>query len=145
RYFGMLDVIHIHDACPDRVTLVDFDAECLEAVQRIYPRTWNYVLSDYKDFLREAVERGLVYDLIVADPWRVQCAEVGFDLLPTIMGMCSDMFVMHYVQEMFEELGVAREDLAGLSRAITQRTGVAVVATQMVERSTENCWLVLRK
>jgi hypothetical protein len=145
RYYGMLDVIHIHDAGPDQVTLVDFDAECLEAVQRIYPRQWNYVLSDYKDFLREAEARGLVYDLIVADPWRVQCPEVGFDMLSTIMSLCSDMFVMHYVKEMFDELGVAWTDFAGLSRAIKERTGVDVMVTDMVERSTENCWLVLRK
>lgn len=145
RYYGTLDVIHIRDACPDQVTLVDFDAECLEVVQRIYPREWTYILSDYKDFLRQAEERGLEYDLIVADPWRFQCPEVGWDMLPTIMARCSDMFVMHYVKEMFDELGVGPEDLDGLSRAITQRTGVDVVVTEMVERSSENCWLVMCK
>lgn len=145
RYYGVLDVIHINDVCPDRVTLVDVDEECLGTAQRIYPGDWTYICSDYKEFLARAEEQGLVYDLIVADPWRLQCPEVGFDMLPTIMARCSDMFVMHYVKEMFEELGVAQTDFAGLSRALRQRTGVELVVTEMVERSTENCWLVLRK
>ena len=145
RYYGVLDVIHINDLCPDRVTLVDFDAECLAAVQRIYPGDWTYICADYKDFLAQAEAQGLVYDLIVADPWRLQCPEVGFEMLPRIMARCSDTFVMHYVREMFEELGVAQTDFPGLSHAIRQRTGVEVVVTEMVERSTENCWLVLRK
>jgi hypothetical protein len=67
REYGVIDVIHIHDASPGQVTLVDLDAECLEVVQQIYPREWTYVHADYKDFLRQAEERGLVYDLIVAD------------------------------------------------------------------------------
>ena len=158
RFCGVLDTIHLYDAHPDHVTLVDFDAASLEIMQRIYPRDWTYVCSDYKDFLRQAAERDQEYDLIVADPWRGQCPEVGFDMLPTIMGRCSGVYVAHYVKEMFNELGVrpidrifihreyiAPDNLVRLSRAIGQRTGVDVVVTETVARSTENCWLVMRK
>jgi hypothetical protein len=145
REYGVIDVIHIHDAAPDRVTLVDLDEECLDVVRRIYPREWTYIHADYKEFLREAEERGLEYDLIVADAWRAMCPEVGFDMFPTIMARCSDTFVAHYVKEMFEELGVGPDDLEGLSRSITRRTGVDVVATESLQRGSENWWLVLRK
>lgn len=145
RFYGLMDVIHIHDICPDTVTLVDLDAECLEAMQQIYPRDWTYVHADYKDFLRKAEERGLNYDLIVADPWRSQCVEVAFDMLPRIMRRCTGLFIVHYVPETFEELGVAPDDLDGLSRALSHRTGVDVLVTERVERGIQNCWLVIRE
>lgn len=145
RFYGMLDVVYIHDIWPDRVTLVDLDLDCLEVTRQIYPPEWQYIHADYKEFLRQAEQQGLVYDLIVADPWRSQCPEVGFDMLPTIMDRCSDLFVMHYVDEMFEELGVTKADFPALSHAIKQRTGVDVAVIEWVERSRENGWLVMRK
>ena len=145
REYGVIDVIHIHDLCQDEVTLVDFDPNCLNVLRMIYSRDWNYVEADYKEFIREAAERGLIYDLIVADPWRAMAPEVGFDMFATIMARCSDTIVIHYVKEMFDELAVAPEDLDALSAAITQRTGVDIVVTERMERGTENCWLVIRK
>jgi hypothetical protein len=73
------------------------------------------------------------------------CPEVAFDMFPTIMARCSDMFIGHYINEMFDELGVAPEDLEGLSQAIARRTGVDVVVTERLQRGSENCWLVMRK
>lgn len=145
RFSGVLDVIHIHDCFPDHVTLVDFDEPSLAAMRLIYPADWTYVHARYQDFLREAAERGLEYDLIVADPWRGDCPEVGFEMLPAIMKLCSDTFVTHYVKEMFDELGVDREDLPALAPAIARRTGVDVAVADMLTRGADNCWLVLRQ
>jgi hypothetical protein len=59
RFYGIADVIHIHDAAADHVTLVDLDTECLEAMQRIYPREWMYVNADYSDFRRQAAKSAI--------------------------------------------------------------------------------------
>jgi hypothetical protein len=145
RFYGLMDVINIYGIEPDQVTLVDRDAECIEAMRQIYPREWNYVASDYEDFLRHAEEHRLRYDLIVTDPWAGQCKEVGLDGLPRIMDLCTDLYVTHYTQKMCDELGVALEDLDGLSRAIAQRTGVDVAVTATLRRSYLNGWVVMRR
>lgn len=145
REYGVIDVIHLHDLCPHAVTLVDFDPICLDVLRRVYSPDWNYIEADYKDFIRQAAERDLVYDLIVADPWRAMAPEVGFDMFATIMARCSDTIIIHYVKEMFDELGVAPDDLDALSSAITQRTGVDIIVTERLQRGSENCWLVIRK
>jgi hypothetical protein len=143
--YGRHEVIAVLDACPDQVTLVDYHKEYLDDMRRIYPAEWNYVHADYKEFLREAEEKDWTYDLIVADPWSGMCRQVGLEMLPVIMGRCTDMFICHYGQDMFAELGAGPDDLDGLSRAIREMTGVDVVATEWVPRGGGAGFLVLRK
>jgi hypothetical protein len=145
EYYGKLDIIHIHDAAPEYVTLLDYNPEFMEGMRLIYPRDWVYVCADYKEFLRDAEAGGLTYDLIAADPWRGMCREVALDRLPEIMRLCTDTLIMHYATETFEELGAAPEDFPALSRAIERRTGVPIEVTGWVERSRENGCLVMRK
>ena len=143
--YGIHDVIHVHDICPDHVTLVDSNANSLDDIRQINPPEWTYVKADYKAALREAAESGSTWDLIVADPPLALCPEVAFEMLPMIMARCTDMFVCHYGRGMFEELGVSQDDFTGLSRAIGRRTGVDVVVTDREDRSRFNCFLVMRK
>jgi hypothetical protein len=144
-FYGRSDVIHVHDACPDQVTLVDYHAPSLEEMKLIYPPDWTYVHEDYKEFLRQADQDGLTYDLIVCDAFKDLGEKVGWDSLPTIMRLCSDTFITNYFPEMFGALGVEPDDLDGLSRAATQRTGVDVVFNRTLERSNGVYWVVMRK
>jgi hypothetical protein len=145
HYYGRSDVIHIYDAAPGRMTLVDLDRHSLDDMQRIYPKAWTYVHQDFASFLRDAEEKGLSYDLIVSDPYRGHGQTIAWEFLPLVMRLCSDTFITNYFVEMFDELGVGPEDLARLSRAIAVRTGVAVEVTQTVHRSGDVHWVVMRK
>jgi hypothetical protein len=144
-YYGRNDVIHIHDIYPDEVTLVDANAEAMNGMQLIYPAEWSYAVVDFQEFLDQAPQRGLSYDLIVCDPFRGLGVAVAWDLLPTIMGLCTDTYITNYFVEMFGELGVAKDDLDGLSRAVKARTGVDVAITEVMERSSDVSWVVMRK
>jgi hypothetical protein len=144
-YYGRNDVIHILDACPEHVTLVDLNAEAMDAMRLIYPNTWNYVVADRRVFLDQAREGGLTYDVIVCDPPRPLAPEIAWDLLPTIMCLCSDTFITDYFHEMFDDLGAEQNDLDRLSRAVKQRTGVDVIVTDVEERNKDVCWVVMKK
>lgn len=145
RFYGLMDVINIYDISPGHVTLVDRDGDCINAMQKIYPQGWSYIQSDYEDFLRQAEEQNLVYDLVVTDPWAAQCKEVGLDGLQRMMDRCEDLYVTHYTQKMLDELGVDLEDLDGLSRAIGQWTGIDVTVTATLRRSYLNAWVAMRR
>ena len=144
-FYGRSDVIHVLDACPEQVTLVDLHQPSLADMALIYPRHWNYVHADFQAFLRQAEAQRLSYDLILCDPFREPAEAVAWEALPTIMRLCSDTFITNYFVEMFEELGVAPDDLAGLSRAVKDRTGVDVEFTETVHRSSAVYWAVMRK
>jgi hypothetical protein len=144
-YYGRNDVIHIHDIGPDHVTLVDSNADALNDIQLIYPRDWTYICTGFEQFLNQAAERRESYDLIVSDPPKALGVAAAWDMLPTIMGMCSDTYITNYFTEMFDQLGVAHDDLDGLSRAVRARTGVDVAFTEMMERNSTVCWAVMRK
>jgi hypothetical protein len=137
-YYGRNDIIHIL-ACPEHVTLVDLNAEAMDAMRLICPNTWSYVVADERVFLDQAREGGPTYDGVVCDPPRPLAPEIAWDLLPTIMCLCLDTFITDYFHEMFDDLGVGRSDLHGLSRAVKQRTGVGVVVTDVKERSKDAC------
>jgi hypothetical protein len=144
--YGRSDVIHIHDVGPEHVTLVDKNAECLEDMRLIYPGGWAYVWADYEEFLgRQAAECEQPYDLIVADPPLTLLAQVAWDSLPAIMSLCSDTFITFYTTAMCDQLGVAPDDLAGLSRSVKAKTGVDVAFTQMMERNSAAFWYVMCK
>jgi hypothetical protein len=145
RFFGRQDVIRVHNAGPDSVTLVDNDAAGMENMRMIYPAHWNYVTADYGEFLAQAAQSGSSYDLIVADPWKTMCDKVAWDALPTIMRICSDTFITGYSSEMFKELNVQPDDLDGLSRAVGERTGVGIVFTQTVLRTYPVYWAVMKR
>jgi hypothetical protein len=127
------------------VTLVDLHEPSLEDIKRIYPRHWNYVHADFRDFLRQAEEQGLSYDLIMCDPFKDFGEAVAWEALPAIMRLCSDTFITNYFVEMLRELGVGPDDLAGLSRAVKDKTGIDVEFTETVHRSEAVYWAVMRK
>ncbi len=144
RFYGRSDVIHIHDARPDAVTLVDNDAPAMADMKLIYPSHWDYVTGDYKEFLAAAVEAGHSYDFIIADQWVNMAREVAWEFLPTIMKLCSDTFITNYRDEMFAELNLRPDDLAGLSEAISAKTGTEIAFTQVIPRSKPAYWAVMR-
>ena len=145
RFYGLMDVINIYDIGPGHVTLVDRDGECIDAMRQIYPPEWTCVQSDYEDFLRQAEEQKLVYDLVVTDPWAAQCKEVGLDGLGRMLDRCEDLYVTHYTQKMLDELGVELDDLEGLSQAIGRWTGIDVTVTATLRRSYLNGWVAMRR
>jgi len=144
-FLGRSDVIHVYDASPEHVTLVDRLSDPLEEMKLIYPSSWEYVCSDYSEALRMATTRQLSYDLVVADQPEPIAKEVAWDCLPMIMNLCTDSFITNYFVEMFTDLGVACDDLSGLSQAVTLRTGVEVVFTQTMKRSDAVYWVVIRR
>ncbi len=144
RFYGRADVIHIHDAHPDAVTLVDNDASRMADMKLIYPPHWNYITADYEEFLAEAVASGRSYDFIVADQWAFMGKTVAWDLLPAIMKICSDTFITNYRDEMFEELNLRPTDLAALSEAVSEKTGTEIAFTQIMPRSKPAYWAVMR-
>jgi hypothetical protein len=143
--YGRSDVIHIHDICPDHVTLVDIRGDSLNDMQLIYPSDWTFVCFDFMHFLNQVAGWQQSYDLIVADTPEDFAMELAWDLLPTMMRLCSDTFITHYFTEMFDQLGVAPDDLEGLSRAVKARTGVDVAFTEMMERNSTVYWAVMRR
>ena len=146
RFYGRSDVIHVHDICPDHMTLVDYDAPSMEDMKLIYPVQWTYICTDYKEFLQQASQSGLSYDLIVCDEWPWIAKEVVWDSLPTIMKLCSDTFIADYFGAMLVEFGHRARRSGGIHpRAVTQRTGVDVVFTQMMSRGRDVYWAVMRK
>ncbi len=145
RFYGRADVIHVHDAGPDTVTLVDNDALLMTDMKSIYPSHWHYVTADYKQFLADAAQSGMSYDFIVADPWLTMAREVAWDFLFKIMNICSDTFITNYSDEMFSELNLRPDDLAGLSRAVNERSGTKVTFTQVIPRAKPAYWAVMRK
>ena len=145
RFYGRADVIHIHDAGPDTVTLVDNDAARMTDMKLIYPPHWNYVIGDYKEFLAEAVRSDWKYDVIIADLWRSMAREVAWDFLPTIMSICSDTFIVNYFDDMFEELQVPPTDLVGLSQAVSERAGIKIAFTQIEPRQSPVYWALMRQ
>ena len=144
-FYGRSDVIHVHAAGPDQVTLVDLHGPSLADMKLIYPAHWRYVCADFRDFLGQAETEGGFYDLIVSDPFRGVETAVAWELLPNIMRLCSSTFITNYFIEMFLELGVAADDVEGLTRAIRQRTGVDIVVTEIVPRNADVSWVVMRK
>jgi hypothetical protein len=140
--FGRSDVIHIHDACSQRVTLVDIHADCLADMQLIYPAHWTFACMDYKQFLANQGPKS--YDLIVADPPLSLVNEVVWDQLPTIVDRCSDTFITNFTAEICDQLGAARNDLEGLSRALKAKIGVDVAFVEMMERNSSVYWAVMR-
>jgi hypothetical protein len=145
RFYGRADVIHVHDANPDTVTLVDNDAPAMVDMKLIYPANWNYITADYREFLAEAVRSGRSYDVIVADPWLTMAREVAWDMLPRFLDICSDTFITNYSPEMFNELHVQPNDLNGLAFAIKRLTSIDAVITQSLVRNSEVSWVVMRK
>jgi len=145
RFYGRADVVHVHDAGPAAVTLVDSDARAMRDMKLIYPPHWNYVASDYQEFLSEAARSGRSYDVVVTDPWLTMAKEVAWDSLPMFMEICADTFITNYSTEMFDELNVPPDDLEGLRRVVGRRTGVDAAVTQVLARNSAVSWVVMRK
>lgn len=144
-FYGRSDVIHVHDAAPERATLVDLHGPSLDDMRLIYPAHWRYVCADFRDFLAQAEADDISYDLIVSDPFRGVETAIAWELLPAIMRLCSKTFVTNYFVEMFKELGVAANDVDGLSRAVRERTGVDATVTEIVLRNPDVSWVVMCK
>lgn len=144
NFYGRSDVIHIHDAAPEHVTLVDLDLPSLEDMRLIYPAHWTYINQDYETFLHNAAADGLSFDLVVCDPYRGHGKTVAWQLLPTVMRLCSDVFITNYFGEMFEELAVGPEDVGRLSRAVRGHTGVNIEILNVIHRAADVYWVVMR-
>jgi hypothetical protein len=68
-FLGVNDAIYMAAAGLADVTVVDIDAGKLDAMQRLYPRTWEFVLADAFDFLDGQLGAGTRYDVVSADPF----------------------------------------------------------------------------
>lgn len=145
RFYGRVDVIHVHDACPDFVTLVDNDAEATQDMKKIYPGDWDFIISDYQDFLRHVTQDGAQFDLIVADPAPWMAKEVAWDNLPIIMNMCRETLITNYFTDMLDELAVDADDLNRLSFAVSQKAGIEVAFSQMLPRGAGAYWAVIHR
>lgn len=145
RFYGRDDVIHVHDVCPDHVTLVDDDAQSMADMKLIYPGDWSFVTDDYRRFFQRAAEVGAKFDLIICDEWPSMAKEVAWDCLPTIMSICSDMLIINYTTEMLDELNVSAHELRRLSTAVSQRTGIDVAFSKMSPLGANACWAVIHK
>jgi hypothetical protein len=146
-FYGRADVIHVYDAAPKTATLVDNLSEHLENMKLIYPLNWEFVSADYEVFLAEASQSPKTYDLIISDHSTEMARKVLWDYLPVIMNLCSDTLIGNYLRDMILELGVQPDDLAGLSRAVSRKTGVDVTFSQMLERGPNYgvYWAVMHK
>ena len=145
RFYGKDDVIHVHDVNPDHVTLVDDDAQSIEDMKLIYPEDWSFVVDDYRRYLQRALEVGAKFDLIVCDEWPAMAKEVAWECLPLIMNLCSDMLIINYTAEMFDELNVSMHELRRLSTAVSKKTGVEVAFSKMSPLGANACWAVIHK
>jgi hypothetical protein len=144
-FYGRNDVINIYDVGPDHVTLVDLNTESLNEMKLIYPSEWTFANVEYKEFLYQARIDSLSYDLVVCDPPRNLAPEVAWEVLPTIMDICSGKYVTEYLHQMFDQLGVAHDDPNALSRSIKAKTGVDVVVTEIMNRAADVYWVVMHK
>ena len=68
-FLGVNDVIHLAAAGLADVTVVDLDAEKLDAMRVLYPRTWKFVSADAFDFVDRQCASGARYDVVTADPF----------------------------------------------------------------------------
>jgi transposase-like protein len=144
RFYGRSDVIRVHDGCIDDVTLVDNDPAGLDGMKAIYPAHWRYIVSDYTQFLASAAQLGSSYELVVADQWMNMCREVAWQHLADIMRICTGILITNYTRDMFEELGIQPDDLAALSRAVSDKTGEPVEFIEAMPRNPPVYWVVLQ-
>jgi hypothetical protein len=144
NFYGRSDVIHVHGAAPDSVTLVDNDAVRIERMKRIYPADWTFFCGDYREFLQQAAAAERRFDLVVADPPRAMIAEVAVDALAPIVQLCSETIIVNFLKEMCDELGAAPDDLEALSRVVERRSGVAVSFVELLPRGPDIYWAVMR-
>ncbi len=67
-FLGINDAIHFAAAGLAEVTVVDIDAERLDAMRALYPRSWELVAADAFDFVQRRHAAGERYDIVSADP-----------------------------------------------------------------------------
>jgi hypothetical protein len=141
---GRADVIYVHDAQPRRVTLVDSHRLAMAAMRQLYPSHWTYWCGDYHEYLSGAAPAG--FDLVVADSGRPFCNEVAIDCLPGTARLSAPRFtfIVNYWPETVAQLGANVDDLAGLSRALSERAGVAARFREMHQRGQPDLyWAVI--
>jgi hypothetical protein len=142
-FCGRSDVIYVHDAQPEYVTLVDSDAAAMATMRRLYPPHWIFWTGDYRDFL--ATAEPAHFDLVVADQPRLIGKDVVLAFLPMIARLCAPRFrfIANYWAETVAELGADADDLRALSRALSERSGIAVGFHEMMRRGPELHWGVI--
>ena len=144
RFFGRSDVIHVHDAGAAHATLVDTDSQRLEEMRLIYPSHWSYIADDYAAYLDRAAAIAEKFDVVIADPWAAgpMASDVAWNWLMQIMSM-SALFITGYYTPMFEELGIEPDDLASLSKTLSDQTGRACSVLQVTTRNPAAYWVVI--
>lgn len=140
---GRNDVIYVHDASPRSVTLVDRHKAAMETMRRLYPKHWVYWPGDYREFLLHSEPR--VYDLVVADQPPELGIEVAIRQLAAIARLAADRFtfIVNFWPETCTELGADRLDLPGLSRGLSERSGLIANFREMSPRWTGLDWAVI--
>jgi hypothetical protein len=142
-FCGRADVIHVLDAGIAQATLIDNHPPAISALQHLYPSHWTYWCGDYRKFLATAGRRG--FDVVIADPNRADAGDVALNRLPDIARVCAPRFtlVINYWRETVAALGADRTDLAGLSQALSERSGVDAQFCWMERRATDLDWAVI--
>lgn len=142
-FCGRSDVIYIHDAKPQTVTLVDLHASGIAAMRRIYPPHWRYVCADYREFL--AADESGGYDLVVADQPKALAHAAAIDMLPLVARLCAPRWrlVVNYWDTAAATLGAEPTDRAALSEALGQRTGLRTRFHEMLARGPDIHWAVI--
>lgn len=78
-FYGANDVIWMARANIPTVC-VDLDVEKLDAMEDVYPRSWEFVLDDVFRYVKKTKR---TWDLVTADPWTQQFQLVA-DIVPAL-------------------------------------------------------------
>jgi hypothetical protein len=146
-FLGRNDVLYIHDAGIERVTLVDLDAAGLAMMRQIYPADWTYVAQDFRTFLDDATERGDSYDVVSCDQPLHMAEEVAWTNAEKFLRLCRKVFITNYTGEMLTEIGFGTVDLPAMSHRLSERLKIEVKIDSIHPRiqGQRHHWVVVAK
>ena len=67
-FYGAHDSIHMLDAGIKNVHVVDIDLEKLKVMESIYPKKWMFTDADVFEWIQNAKDMGLYWDVVSIDP-----------------------------------------------------------------------------
>lgn len=137
-FYGATDGIRFLDAGLIDVSVVDLDSMRLGVMRALYPSTWTFVIGDVWDWLREAREGGMKWDIVSLDPPSDIAESKVAEMLKGAEAVSNRFVVCGASAEEVEREGVRIGDSFG-------NDGEWRVRTVVERNSTLITWIVLER
>lgn len=146
-FLGRNDVLYVHDAGIEKVTLVDIDEWGLEAMKKIYPTHWSFVRSDYLKYLDDAIERGEHYHVVTCDQPLFMAEDVGWTHIRKFLSLTDKFFICNYTGDMLSQIDFQTGDIASMSARLSDKMGMPLKINGVFPRikGHHHHWVILEK